>query len=292
MSWQVIILVLVAAALHAGWNFASRSSRGNLPVLWVSLLLAGLVFLPVTIIAAWHNPISRTGAVYLAATAVIHAIYFPLLASAYRSGQISLVYPVARGTGVAGTTIVAFAAGIDSFSIAACLAIACVCAGIFLISLQRGASILGHARALLPAVGVGLTIVVYSITDKLAVSGSSGLLPAGRLHPLVYIDALFLGTAICMIPYIRGRVGLADIRRALATQKRYILTIGPSSLATYLLILLAYQLAPVSSVVAMREIAVVFGSILGFVLLKEPPTLWRVAGIALVTGGIIILPLA
>ena len=62
-------------------------------VVWLSLLLAGLAFLPVSIVAGWQGGLTWTGAGYLLLTAITHAVYFPLLAAAYRGGHISLVYP-------------------------------------------------------------------------------------------------------------------------------------------------------------------------------------------------------
>ena len=93
MCLQAVLLVLPAAILHATWNFATRKSAGNLAVLWLSLLLAGLAFLPVSIVAGWQGGLTWTGAGYLLLTAITHAVYFPLLAAAYRGGNISLVYP-------------------------------------------------------------------------------------------------------------------------------------------------------------------------------------------------------
>lgn len=291
MSLQAALLVLTAALLHACWNFATRKSQGSLPVLWLSLLLAGLAFLPVSVVAAWGQKLTWAGVGYLAATSGIHAVYFPLLAAAYRAGQISLVYPVARGTGVAGTAALAFAAGIDPFKPLAAGAILCVCAGIFLIGLRRGGDGGRAARwSMAFALGVGAAIVMYSLADKLAVSTRGSMfLPPGGLHPLVYIDAVFLGTAILMAPYVWRRASLAGLRSAMTGQKRYILSIGPVSLCTYLLILFAYQMGPLSSVVAMREFSVVIGSVMGFVLLKEPVTARRIAGIGLVTAGMVLL---
>lgn len=284
-------LVLAAAVLHAAWNFATRRSRGNLPALWLSLLLAGLASLPFAVWLAVRDGLSAQAWMFFAATGGIHALYFSLLAKAYEGSDISLVYPIARGTGVALTAVLAVALGVDRIGVLAAIGIAAVACGIGMMGLGHGASAGRHSKAfsVLLALSVGLTIMLYSLTDKLAVSsGPAEFLPGGGLHPIVYICAMFLGAAVFMAPYALWR-SWRGILPALRGSKRYVLTIGPASLVTYLLILLAYQLGPVSCVVAFREFAVVIGSVLGFTLLHEEVTAWKVLGIAVIAVGLVLI---
>lgn len=286
-----MVLVLAAAVLHASWNFASRRSRGSLPALWLSLLLAGVVSLPFAIWLIVSDGLPPNEWTFFVITSVVHAIYFSLLAKAYEGSDISLAYPIARGTGVALTAILAVGLGVDHINVLAGAGIAAIAGGIGLIGLGHHSPGARHSKAfsILMALGVGVTVMLYSMTDKLAVTPQPlGALPAGGLHPVVYISVMFFGTAVFMAPYALWRSG----RRILPTlriRKRYVLTIGPASLVTYLLILLAYQLGPVSYIVACREFAVVIGSVLGFVYLREKITVRKVLGIVAITAGLVLI---
>jgi uncharacterized membrane protein len=228
---------------------------------------------------------------YIVATGVVHAAYFSLLAKAYEGGDISLVYPIARGAGVAGTAALVLLLAIEGIAPQAGAGIAAVCAGIGLIGLGHAAGSGRHSKALSVTLAllVGMTIIGYNVIDKLAVSrGPSGAALGGGLHPVVYICAVFLGSGLFMTPYVltaaRGRIG-----GAWRTQKKYIAAIGPASLCTYLPILLAYQWEKASSIVAFREFSVVIGSVLGFAFLGEKVTARKVLGIALVAAGLVLI---
>src|SRR5207249_1471948 len=99
MASSAFALVLAAATLHALWNLAARRAEGNIGVFWLGLVLAALFLLPTALLST--SSLGRVeGLPYLLATAAIHAAYFALLAAAYRHGELSVVYPLARGTGV------------------------------------------------------------------------------------------------------------------------------------------------------------------------------------------------
>jgi len=296
MDNTVVLLVVVSAVLHASWNFAMRRARGELTVVWLSLLLAGLAGLPAAVAFWLRQPPQLAGVWYLLGSCVLNAAFFSLLARAYEGGEISLVYPVCRGTGVALTAVLATAMAVETLRPAAAGGIAAVVAGILLIGLGHvKADLGGHSRAhsILLALLVGGCIAGYSITDKMGVSeAAQGALPAGGMHAVTFVCGQYLGTAIFMIPYILTRRG-AGIAQTWRTRRRYVLFIGPASLATYLMIVWAYSLGgPVSSIVAFRELAVVLGCVLGFAVLKEKVTARKLAGIAAVLAGLVLIKLA
>ena len=289
MTAGIAILVLASSVLHALWNFATRKSEGDLAALWLSLWLAGLAALPLAVWFALPSGLTAASWAYMGLTAVIHAFYFTLLASAYRHGEISLVYPIARGTGVAGTATSAAALGVDTVGPLAGAGIAAVCAGILLVGLghaSRGRHAVG--RSVFLALAAGLTVIGYSLTDKLAVTTVSVGIAPGGLHPMVYVCAVFLGPAILMTPYVLATAG-RQLGPALRERKRYIAAIGPASLVTYLMILFALRSGPVSSIVAFREFSVVIGSALGILFLGERWTLRKAAGIAVIAAGMMMV---
>jgi len=272
-----------------------RRVRGDIVVLWLSLLLAGVAGLPVAVaFGLWHPP-RPEGLGFLLASCVLMATYFSLLGKAYEGGEISLVHPVCRGTGVALTALIALALAIDPVRPLSYAGILAVVAGILLIGLGHVADTPGghgKAHSIGLAILVGICIMGYSIVDKLGVSTQpQGRWPGGDMHPVVYVCGQYAGTSIFMIPYVMTRRAGA-VAEAWRRRRGYVLFIGPASLVTYLLILLAYHIGgPVSSIVAFRESAVVLGCLLGFVVLKESVTARKLAGIAAVLAGLVLIEL-
>jgi uncharacterized membrane protein len=126
---------------------------------------------------------------------------------------------------------------------------------------------------------VGLSITLYSLVDKVGVS---------KIKPILYIWFMVFGTALLLLPSVfkryRGRIA-----ETAKIHGKYIVFIGTVSLGTYLMILFALTMAPVSYIVAVREFAVVIGAILGFVFLKEKITLQKLAAIVLIAAGMILI---
>ena len=281
MTSHVFALVLLSAALHASWNFGARKVSGNLSVMWLGMWGACLLCLPVL----FFIPVTATalGAAwpYVAATGLVHALYFLLLSRAYGEGEISLVYPIARGTGVAGTAVAASIWIHESLSGLGVAGVVAVSAGILLLGF-RDLFARATYRSALYALLVGGTIVIYSVVDKQGV---------GKLHPVAYIYAMFLIPAILLAPYV-----LTWHRQAVAEawqhRKGYIALIGPGSMATYLIVLFAFQLGEVSYIVAVREFSVVIGAALGVVLLGERLTLWKALGILSICLGLVLVKMA
>jgi drug/metabolite transporter (DMT)-like permease len=161
------------------------------------------------------------------------------------------------------------------------LGISAVCAGTALV----GYSVRGqrdHVMAYVYALLVGAIITGYSIVDKQAV---------GTIHPVVYISGMFTLTASLLAPYVLCHKHTA-CRYALRHLPGYIGLIGLGSIGTYLIILFAFRLGPVSYIVATREFAVVVGALLGVVFLKEPLTTRKLLGIVAITCGLVLVKLA
>ena len=109
MTGTVFALVLLSSVLHASWNFAARKVEGNLVVMWLVPAVVGIVLAPFALWLAYQSPTpvitSSTGNAYIVASAVVHALYYLFLAHTYQYGEISVVYPVARGSGIAATAL-------------------------------------------------------------------------------------------------------------------------------------------------------------------------------------------
>ena len=140
----------------------------------------------------------------------------------------------------------------------------------------------GGLKGLFFALLVGAMIVGYSIVDKLGV---------GIMDPVAYIFGLWIFATLWLTPYVfiyKQR----ELVLAWRDYKKHIFIIGIGSLVTYLLILFIYKIAPVSYVVALRELAVAIGAVLGFVFLGEKPTGLKIVGITLIVLGMMAIKIA
>jgi len=280
MELTVFVLVLTAAFLHALWNFAARRASGNLAVMWLGLFMASIFCLPF-VLGIWPAMESiRSALPYILATGMIHTFYFGLLSKSYKEGEISLVYPIARGSGVAGTSLAAPIFINEDISSLGTIGIVAISFGIIALGMQRSNS-KKQFRSGIFALLVGCTIVGYSLVDKVGV---------GRIHPIFYIFSMFILSAFFLSPYIliNHRETCKD---AWKNMKRYIFLIGPGSMVTYLIILFAFQFGKVSYIVAVREFAVVIGSALGITILGERLTGRKLLGISAITLGLILVKL-
>jgi len=281
MAQIIFLLVLAASVLHAIWNFFVRKTSGNIVVLWFGLWIGCLFLAPVVIIRIslldlTDGPIIMA-VVYTIATGLIHAVYFLLLTRAYSLGEISLVYPVARGSGVALTALAAWIVLQENFSIMGVAGIIFICLGIFFISGSAGSKLRNY-KPILMAVGIGVTIVAYSIVDKIGVE---------YVDPPIYIWLMFFLSALFLAPYILTYHH--QLIREFSSNWLYATIIGIGSISTYLMILIAFQRGPVGYIVAIREVAVVVGALLGILLLKERVTFLKLLAIGIIIGGSILI---
>ncbi len=263
------------------WNFAAKKVAGNLSVLWLGICAASVLSWPFALRMYRPEEMALGGLGYILATGLLHTFYFGLIAKAYQTGDISLVYPVARGTGVAGTGLLAWLWLRESLALLGVMGVVAICLGTALL----GSGQRGHGEgftAYLYALAVGLTIALYSVVDKLG---------AGKVHPVVYILSMFTLTALALLPYM-VKQRRSECREVLGQFKTYIGVIGVGSIGTYLMILFAYRLGPASYIVAVRELAVVIGALLGIVFLHEQMTLRKVTGMIAIVAGIILVKTA
>ncbi len=275
------VLVIFSAVLHALWNFTTKKVSGNLSVLYLGMAFASILLLPFAFVSIMRSGVVPCGFLFILLTGLIHAFYFFFLSRAYIHGNISVVYPVARGCGVVGTAVVAFLVLSESISVIGTVGIVCTSLGIIMIGRQRRGT-KGGGKGLVYAIMVGLTMICYSIVDKMAVA---------YVDPVVYLSGLFLLSMVFLTPYmlITKRKGLAEAWRG---YKRYGVLIGIGSAVGYLMILYVFRSAQVSYVVAVREVSVAIGAVLGMTYLGEERSKTRLIGIALIVMGLILIRLA
>jgi drug/metabolite transporter (DMT)-like permease len=284
MTPAVLALVLTAAVLHAAWNLLAKRAQAadTVAFVWLTTAASAAIYLPLA--AVWltfvplHQPLGAIDLAFIAGTAVIHAAYFLLLQRGYRVGDLSLVYPLARGTGPLLASIAAVLFLGERPGVLGGIGIVAVVAGIFVaagtpLHVARARVSLGYGLA------TGATIAAYTLWDKHAVS-------ALAIAPVLYEIGHFLVQTVLTAPLVaRGerRAALGPVWR---TYRAEILGVALLSPLGYILVLFALVVAPVSLVAPAREVSIVFGALLGARLFNEGDARRRIAGSLLILAGI------
>src|SRR5258706_7037999 len=283
-------LVLVAATLHAGWNVLLKTSGDTLGTALRLQAFGSAVLVPVGIIGWLLNgqpAITLVGLALVLGAAVLEAAYFIFLSAAYARGDLSLVYPLARGSAPLLAVIVGVAVLGERLSAGSWLGVASLLTGILLVSRPwRALQASGreHRGAIGFALATGLTIAAYSAIDRLGVRAMPPWLYGALLAVFATIflyGSVTIGRRRGWVrrpepnarpPAFIGRAGIA----------------GVASLTAYLLILFAYSIAPLATVAPLRESGIVLAAAWGAIRLGEAVGR-RQAGIRIVAAGFIVL---
>ncbi|MDD1749049.1 MAG: DMT family transporter [Methanothrix sp.] len=282
-------IVLASAFLHAGWNFLLKKSERKIVFIWWFLLVCGFVYFPAFLYYLPEIAIPARGWYCIVATGLLHGIYFWCIGGAYQRGDLSLVYPLARGSGPLFIPILAVILLQEEIAPLGMTGIALIVAGIYCSHLCSfsGFAFLEPFRALKGgaspwALFTGLAIASYSLVDKVGV---------GLVYPPVYIYIMFLITLLAITPWV-----LIRERRWLKSEwqnrKGSIVVVGFLSGFTYLMILFALQMSKVSYVAAVREVSIVLSAFFGIVCLGEKNWRQKLIGAVLITGGVISIGLS
>jgi drug/metabolite transporter (DMT)-like permease len=283
VSLAALALVLAAAGLHAGWNVAAKRAGGAGPeFVWMFGLVSSVLFAPVAILSALVGDMHVDGEVvlFLAGSGVLHLGYFTLLQRGYRTGDLSVVYPLARGTGPALSTVGAIVVLGERPGGLTLLGGALVVGGVLLIGLRPGPA---TARSLPFGVGSGLFIAVYTLWDTHAVDGLA-------IPPLLQLWASDTVRAALLTPYVWRRREVAAA--TWAKHRPEVLTVAVLSPLAYLLVLTALTISPVSAVAPAREVSVLLGVAFGVSRLGEGDAARRLVAAALIAGGVVVLGVA
>jgi len=279
VTLAALALVLAGALIHALWNLLAKRAQGGAPFVCLFSTVALVVYAPlVTAILVWQRPhIGPIQLVFIAGTAVLHTGYFLALQQGYRLGDLSLVYPLARGTGPMLTAAAAIAFFGERPGPIALAGTALIGGGIILLTSGREAWGRPNARrAAAYAVLTGMFIAGYSLWDKRAVTTYA-------VPPVVLDWGDNLGRAAMLAPAALTR--RADVREIWQRHRREVLLVGALSPMPYILVLTALVFTPVSYVAPAREISILAGVVMGARLLDEGDARRRiVAAGAMVLG--------
>ncbi|HSV71507.1 MAG TPA: DMT family transporter [Methylibium sp.] len=294
MPAAALALVLVAAFCHALWNLAAKQAGGDQRFVLLVALMISVLWAPVGLWAAW-GVVPGWGWVewaFILASAATHVVYFTVLLSGYRASDLTVVYPVARGTGPllsSGGAVLLLGERLSPVGMAGVAAIA---GGVFLIAggprlwrALHGAE--GDATQRLRVrhgiawgAATGVCIAAYTVIDGYAVMVLA-------LSPIL-VD--YFGNLL-RIPFSLPNA-LRDPAATLASWRRTwraALVVAVLSPLAYVMVLFALRLAPLSHVAPAREVSMLFAALLGGRLLGEADTRLRIAGAGCIALGVIAL---
>jgi drug/metabolite transporter (DMT)-like permease len=281
----VVALIAAAAVAHATWNIAvKRAGTSGAGFIWSGTVVGAIVFAPFGIhslvvdgtdLAQWLPWALGSG--------ILQVVYFLLLQRGYRLGDVSVVYPLARGTGPLLAVVLAIILLHERPTVLELIGAAVVIAGVMIIGLAGDRDHRRSNRAgVMYGLIVGVLIAVFTLWDSSAVL-VAGMPPVGLYWGSVAFQAVLLA-----IPALRTPRATLTVAR---THWVAVLLFGVLAPLAYMLVLLAIQIAPVSVIAPAREVSVVLVGLAGWLLFKEPHPLQRLLGAAVVLGGVAMLAL-
>ncbi len=278
MDTVVFLAVLGAAVMHAGWNAIVKVGLDRFSSILLLSMVQGvmaLVLLPffaAPLAAAWP---------WVAASALLHIGYKLFLIRAYQHGDLSQVYPLARGT---APLIVALAGAIwlgETMTAGKTAAVAAIAIGVIVMSRNGGLDRLPR-KALLYALGTACFTASYTLVDgvgaRIAETASG------------YVLWMFAGDALGMTGFALATRGRGALARLLPAWRSG-LAAGALSLGSYWIAIWAFTLAPLALVAALRETSVLFAMLIGVFVLGERANPWRWVSAGLILSGVALMRL-
>jgi drug/metabolite transporter (DMT)-like permease len=272
MPVDALGLALAAAILHAAWNVLLRGSEDVEARTAVVLAVSVTLFAPVAA-ATWS--VSPAVIPYVVASAACEIVYWVLLVAAYKRRELSVVYPIARGSApvlvLLGSAVVLGRAVSAGEAVGVCL----VAAGVVLVRGLRGGT-----EGVAVGLAIGCSIAAYTLVDK------EGIRHAAAIP---YLELVLAPLALVALPAAAVRRGTRALRAQL-DPATFVAAIA--SFGAYILVLLALRLAAAPAVAAVRETSVVFAAVLAALVLHERVGRERLAGAVAVAAGVAFLALA
>tara|TARA_B100001123_G_scaffold438992_1_gene574933 strand:- start:306 stop:1148 length:843 start_codon:yes stop_codon:yes gene_type:complete len=279
MEPTIFLLVIFAAVLHAIWNGMVKKFEDKITS--VSAIVFGHV--PIAIVAMFFLPLPTIESVpYIILSAIIHQGYQYNLISAYKIGDFTKVYPVARGTGPIVATIISITflgLLITKFQI---LSIFLICFGIIILGLFSESAIKNN-KVIIYSLSTGFFIGLYSLADGYGARIS--------LSPLSFIGWSFILNAM-IFPFVLKYMGYSNVFSRVMKEAKLIFWLGGSlSYIVYGIVVWAFTKAPIPLVGALRESSIIFSIFIGFFFLKENINFIKVLSILVIFAGIILIKL-
>ena len=295
MTLQAFALIILAGIIHAFWNIVAKKAGGDSRFSLFTSVLNALVWLPLgwglgkDVVPLW----GLTEWTFVTISALLHVFYFIILLRGYRVADLTVVYPLARGSGPLLSSMVAILFLGEHLSAFGAFGIGGVVAGVFLIAggpaMLRTATQGGSGekrertvKGLYYGLLTGVFIAAYTVVDSYAVKV--------LLMSPILLD--YMGNLVrCVVLAPLGLRNRAETWRLWQLQWKYALVVAIFSPVAYVLVLYAVQTAPISHVAPAREVSMLFAALIGGKLLGEGDRALRIAGAVLIALGVTALGL-
>ncbi|MBZ0333991.1 EamA family transporter [Marinobacter sp. AL4B] len=276
MDPLVVGLVLAAAVMHAGWNTLVKSGGAPFVRLAITNGIAAIVMLLPALYLGFPNPESWP---YLFGSMLVHLFYYLLLAYGYRLADLSLVYPIARGSAPPLVALGAFFVAGERLSTLGAVSIGVVSLAIALLAFRLPDG-KGSGRSVLVALAIGVLIACYSIVDGMGARLST--------DTMAYIAWMFVLDGLLLLLW----GGLSQGRQIVGFFRdhwRQGLASGVLYMTAYGLVVWAMSVSPMTYVSALRETSVIIAALIGARYLNEPFGGRRIVSACLVALGVVML---
>ena len=292
MPASALALVILAGLIHASWNIAAKKAGGDARFSCFSSLVMMVFWAPVGLWLGWQQ-IPAWGATQwwlVGVSGILHTVYFVVLLRGYRKADLTVVYPLARGSGPLLSSLVAILFLGEHISAVGATGVVAVVVGVFMIAGGPGLFRATHSaeqhrrirKGMLYGLLTGVFIASYTVLDGYAVK-------------VVFISPILLdyfGNFVRLafvLPAVLRNPG--EARALWRVQWKYAVIVGVVSPVSYVLVLYAMQVAPLSHVAPAREVSMLFAALLGGQLLGEGDRIARFFGAACIGVGVMALAL-
>jgi drug/metabolite transporter (DMT)-like permease len=283
MTVGALTLILAAAVIHATWNLLNKQASGHATFTWLVAVLSAVFYAPVTItmIEIWEWQVGVVQIGVIAGSAALHTAYFVLLNQGYRVGDLSLVYPLARGTGPLLSSIAAILLLGERPSIIAIIGALLIIGGVIVLTGNLAQLRQSNRRTAVGyALMTGLFIAGYTLWDKQAVSHFA-------IAPIVLDWGANVVRSLLLTPFaLKYSDHAINEWREHKWEAMAIAILIPLS---YILVLTAMRFTPVSYVAPAREISILIGTAMGARLLAEGDAPRRLGAAAAMVLGVVAL---
>lgn len=289
MALLALFLVLLSALLHSFWNFFTKKGEDKQIFVWCSTVVALILFSPFFLYFIMRTSIPQLGWWLLAISGLLEALYFISLGEAYREGDLSLAYPLARSAPIF-VLLWAVLFLKEKLSLLGVGGIVLVCFGVYILHLERFSLPnlsqpikLLRSRTSRWALLTAIFTSFYSIVDKIGVK---------YVHVFLYLYVMHIFLLLFLSFYIFLHKETKEVKMEWQRNKKTISAAGTFCILEYFLTLMAMTLSKVSYVISVKQFSIVFGVILGNLVLKERYGKIRLPASLIICAGIVLIGLA